>query len=327
MNPLRLGVLGLGKMGRHHVRCAAAAKGVRLVAACDVDPARGEGLGQGVRFTTELPELLERCDAVVLAAPTDRHAELGVGILEAGRHLLVEKPLAANVAECGALERAAAAAGRVLRVGHVERWNGAVLALPARPGRPRFVEGHRLAAFDPRGTEVDVVLDLMIHDLDLVLRLFAAEPVRVEAVGVPVLTDRVDIANARLEFDGGELVNLTASRVSREPIRKLRYFDQDAYVSIDLGAQQAEIFSRDGSAPGGVSRAVVSAPEGHNPLVCELESFARACRGEASPIPDAAEATRSVVLARRIVDAIDERAARWSAAGPMERTAWARAPS
>lgn len=314
-------------MGRHHVRCAAAVQGIRLVAACDVDPARSAGLPEGIRFTTQLPELLELCDAVVLAAPTDRHAELGIEILAAGRHLLVEKPLAANVAECRALERAAAAAGCVLRVGHVERWNGAILALPTRPGRPRFVEGHRLAGFDPRGTEVDVVLDLMIHDLDLVLMLFGADPVRVEAVGVPVLTDRVDIANARLEFDGGELVNLTASRVSREPVRKLRTFDHDTYVSIDLGAQQAEIFSRNGSAPGGVSRAVVSAPEGHNPLVCELESFAAACRGEISPIPGAAEATRSVALALRIVDAIEERAGRWSAAGPMERTGWARAPS
>jgi predicted dehydrogenase len=326
VQPLRLGVLGLGKMGRHHVRCAAAAKGVELAATCDVNPEKGEGLGPGVRFTTRLEELLDSCEAVVLAAPTDRHAELGREILAAGRHLLVEKPLAADVAECRALQEAATAAGRVLRVGHVERWNGAILALPPRAGRPRFVEGHRLAGFDPRGTEVDVVLDLMIHDLDLVLRLFDAEPVRVEAVGVPVLTDRVDIANARLEFDGGELVNLTASRVSREPVRKLRFFHGDAYVTVDLGAQQAEIFSRDDSAPGGVARSVVNAPEGHNPLVCELESFALACRGETSPIPDAAEATRSVALARRIVDAVAERSRCWSAE-PGGRTAWVRALS
>jgi predicted dehydrogenase len=324
---LRIGVLGLGKMGLHHVRCAGLARGTVLAGASDVDPGRAAKLPEGVPFTTDPDELLSRVDAVVLAVPTDRHAALGRRVLAAGRHLLVEKPLAADVAQCEELARAAEAAGTVLGVGHVERWNGAMLALRDRLRRPRFVEGHRLAGFDPRGTEVDVVLDLMIHDLDLMLALYGEEPVRVEAVGVAVVSDRVDIANARLEFPGGELVNLTASRVSREPVRKLRLFQEEEYVSVDLGAQRAEVWSRDGGSPLGIGRAQVAAPPGHNPLVRELEEFAAACRGEPSGIPRAEDGRRAVALAVRILDSLRERAARWADRAAPGGASWAGAPS
>jgi len=325
VEPIPLGVVGLGKMGRHHVNCARKASGVRLVAACDVDPARGGTIAPDVPFVTDLDELLNRVQAVVLAVPTEAHAELGTRILEAGRHLLVEKPLATSEAECDALEEAARRHDRVLRVGHVERLNGAYRGVRERIRSPRFVEGHRLAAFDPRGTDVDVVLDLMIHDLDLVLDLFGEEPARVEAVGVAVLTGRVDIANARLEFPGGELVNLTASRASREGVRKLRLFQEDAYLSLDLQKQTAEVFARDAGAPLGILRHVHEAPPGHNPLVEELQGFAAAIRGEDAPVATAGQGRRAVALAGRIRESMELRRERWSAAaGDL---AWRAGPS
>ena len=327
MKPTTLGVLGLGRMGRHHVRCAQEARGVTLGAVSDVNPAQNRDLPDGIPFSTDVDELLDRCEAVVLAVPTDRHEELACRILGAGRHLLVEKPFAATVEACRCIEAAARAAGRVVGIGHVERLNGAFTSVADRIRAPRFVEGHRLAGFDPRGTEVDVVLDLMIHDLDLVLAVFGTEPDRVEAVGVPVLTDRVDIANARLEFPGGELVNLTASRASREPVRKLRIFQHEAYLSLDLGRQVTEIFTRDPGSPAGVTRDTAREADGHNPLVRELEEFAAAIRGEPSALVGPAEATRSVALAERILRSIDERWQAWSGSAQPGSPPWAGAPS
>ena len=325
MTAVRTGVVGLGRMGRHHLRCLGLADGLEPSGAVDLDPARGADLPPGTFFSEHLDELLERSDAIVLAVPTDAHEELARRILAAGRHLLVEKPLASTAAVCRSLEKAATAADVVLGVGHVERFNGAWTPISERVRRPRFVEGHRLAGFDPRGTEVDVILDLMIHDLDLVLALFGEDPVRVEAVGVAVLTDRVDIANARLEFSDGALVNLTASRVSRDPVRKLRFFQDDAYLSLDLQKQQAQIYYRDpAAAPWGVSREKIDAPVGHNPLVRELEEFAAAIRGAPSLLPTVEEGTRAVALAERVRAAVVERGAAWPRSFAGETPAWAR---
>ena len=323
MSSLRTGVIGLGRMGAHHLRCLQAAEGLELVGAADLDEARGAGVPDGAMFTTDPDELIDACEAIVLAVPTDRHVAVGSDVLRAGRHLLVEKPLASTAAEGVALRDAAVEAGVVLGVGHVERFNGAYQRVAERVKRPRFVEGHRLAGFDPRGTEVDVVLDLMIHDLDLILDLFGEEPVRVEAVGVAVLTDRVDIANARLEFADGALVNLTASRVSREPIRKLRFFQDDAYLSLDLGAQEAEIFERSpGTLPWGVSREKIAAPKGHNPLIRELEEFAAAARGAPTRMPTVDEGIRAIGLAERVLASVSERGARWERPGKEGTSAW-----
>ena len=325
--PVRLGIVGLGKMGLHHVRCARRARGVELVATTDSDPAAAARLDDASSFVGDLDAFLERCDAVILAVPTNRHEELGVRVLEANRHLLVEKPLARTTAECVRLSRAAEERSLVLAVGHVERMNGAYRAVAGRVRSPRFVEGHRLAAFDPRGTEVDVVLDLMIHDLDLILDVFRAEPVRVDAVGVPVLTDRVDIANVRLEFQGGALANLTASRVSRTAVRKLRLFQNDSYLSLDFQTQTAEIYSRDpNAAPWGVTREALASSEDHNPLVVEHEEFAKAIRGEPSTLPSARDGARAVRLAERILASIEERSARWHGSA-METGPWVDAPS
>jgi predicted dehydrogenase len=296
---LSVGVVGLGRMGLHHVRCTGLAQGLSLAGACDVDPARRAALPNDVPFTTQADELFDRCDAVVLAVPTDLHAELRRRALERGKHVIVEKPLARSAAECDELARVARAAGVVLGVGHVERWNGAWRQIRPKISRPRFAEGHRLAGFDPRGTEVDVILDLMIHDLDLVLDAFGTEPTRVEGVGVAVMTDRVDIANVRLEFDGGALCGLTASRVSREPVRKLRIFQEDAYFSVDFSTQEVEVVSRGPGPARSVSHGQLRAPEGHNPLVAELEAFGAAIRGEPSGLVTPEEGARAVRLAER----------------------------
>ncbi len=280
----------------------------------DKDPARAADLPVNATFTTDLGRLLEQCDAAVIAVPTDRHEEIAAACLDRGVPILVEKPLAPDVAACRRIEERARSAGVTLGVGHVERHNGAVIATRDRVRRVRFIEGHRLAGFDPRGTEVDVVLDLMIHDLDLVLDFVGEDPIRVEAVGIAVASERIDLANARLEFPSGAIVNLTASRVSRAPVRKLRVFQPDAYFSLDLGAQSAEVLRRDPQAvPFGVAIDRLVAPEGHNPLVRELEEFVLAVRGSPAALVGAGEASRSVRVAEQIRASIEERRRAWGA--------------
>jgi predicted dehydrogenase len=308
-------------MGGHHVRCAQQARGIELVGTADIEQSRARTLPAGVPFTTDVDALLEDCDALVLAVPADRHEELGLKAFAAGCHVLVEKPLAPSVAGCHRLGEAAATHKRVLGVGHVERQNGALIGVRERIRSPRFVEGHRLAGYDPRGSEVDVILDLMIHDIDLVLAMFGVVPSRVDAVGVPVVGERIDIANARLEFPEGGLANLTASRVSREPIRKFRIFQSEAYFSLDLQEQTAEILRRDeGQQPFGVRLEKVERPAGHNPLVRELEEFAAAVRGEASDLVTTEEGTRAVACAELVRDAIERRRAQWDGDVPGSRS-------
>lgn len=208
----------------------------------DIDIARAEALGQelGVPATADLDAVLSEVDAVSIAAPTEAHFSIGVRCLEAGASLLVEKPLTRTTEEGAELVRLAKAAGKVLAVGHVERFNPAFRAVRSELGRPRFIESHRLAPFVPRSLDIDVVQDLMIHDLDLVLSLVPAPIESLDAVGVPVLTPGADIANARLRFGDGTVANLTASRVSRERVRKIRFFGPQQYHSLDLGAARVE---------------------------------------------------------------------------------------
>ncbi len=312
MSAVRVGVVGLGKMGRHHVRCLERVEGAVLAGVMDVSAARGAEAPGGVFFTTELQRLLERCDAVVVAAPSDRHEEIGLACLAAKRHLLVEKTHAPTAAACRRLAQAAREADLVLAFGHVERWNGAVLAVAERVRSPRFVETDRLAGFDPRGTEVDVVLDLMIHDLDLVLRFVGEMPSSVDAVGVPIASERIDLASVRLAFPSGAVANLTASRVSRTPARKLRIFQVDSYFSLDLGAGTAEILRRDASAvPFGVTQERVASPAEHNPLVEELRAFIAAVHGAPESIAGAGEGTRAVEVAESILASIEVRRGAW----------------
>ncbi len=277
--PLRVGVLGTGAMGRNHVRVLASLPGVALAGVCDErhEAAAAVAAEHGTRACRGIDELAAAADAMVLAVPTAQHAAIGCELLRRGLHLLVEKPLAPSLAEADRLIAAAAAAGRVLAVGHVEFFNPAVQALLALGMPPRFVEVQRLAVFTPRSLDVDVVLDLMIHDLQI-LHALDGSPVReVRATGVPVLSPRTDIANVRLELVSGCVANLTASRVSAERVRKLRTFLPSRYYSIDYVAQDIHGYRLVETASGrqivpdnlGVTRA--------EPLRRELEAFVAAC--------------------------------------------------
>jgi predicted dehydrogenase len=254
MKPLRIAVIGVGHMGRYHAEkvaeLARSEGSVVLAAVCDrhLDRARAAADLHGSRATTDPREAIAASDAAIVAVPTAAHAELVALALEAGLDVLVEKPIATLLGEAEQLVALAEARGRVLQVGHLEWFNAAMRSVATRAHRPRYVEGHRLSPFPGRSLDVDVVLDLMIHDVDIVQRLVGAEPVRVEALGVPVLTGRNDIANARLVFPDGCVANLTASRVSQRPTRKLRVFQPDGYFSIDLLACTVTLAQR--GAPG-----------------------------------------------------------------------------
>ena len=250
MSPLRLGLVGAGHMGRFHaekVAARTASEGdARLEVVVDVDEERARALAarHGVRASASLDGALEDVDALIVAVPTVEHAGVVHAALDARLDVLVEKPIAASVEEAEKLLALARERGSVLQVGHLEWFNAAMRTVASSIRRPRFVEAHRLGPFPARATDVDVVRDLMIHDLDIVQRLVGEEPARIEAIGVPVVTDRVDIANARLVFPGGCVANLTASRVSPNPMRKLRFFQPDGYFSIDFLEQAVTLAER-----------------------------------------------------------------------------------
>jgi len=243
-NRLRVAVIGVGHLGKHHARLLAAMDGVELVGIVDTKPGRADEVA--AKFgTTAWPtarELIGRVDAVTIAVPTVSHLEVALPFLERGVAALVEKPLAPSVADAERLIETAAQSGATLAAGHTERFNPAVVAALPLVADPRFVEVHRLGTFPERSLDIDVIFDLMIHDLDLLLASVRSEVVSIEAVGVNVLTPRTDIANARLRFASGCIANVTASRISRERVRKVRFFQHDSYVSIDYAAQEVEVY-------------------------------------------------------------------------------------
>ena len=252
MKAVRVGVVGVGHLGTHHARAWSRIEGVTLSGAYDPDPgARERTAGElGLTFFDSLEALLDRVDLVSIAAPTPAHADLAIESLERGIHVLVEKPIAGHPEQGERMLQAARRAERVLSVGHVERHNPAVAAALPHLRSPKFIEAHRLAPPVSRGLDVDVVLDLMIHDLDLTLLATRSRIVEVHAVGVPVLTPRIDIANARLVLESGCVANLTASRISREKIRKIRFFESSEYLSIDCLNRTIEAYSLAPALPG-----------------------------------------------------------------------------
>jgi predicted dehydrogenase len=267
---LRVAVVGAGAFGRNHLRVLreleAAGEGVALVAAVDPDAARaGEAKQQyEIPVFATVEELLkadQKLDAAIVAVPTVNHHEVAAALLNAGLDLLVEKPLAANLAEADDLIARAERGGRILQPGHLERFNPAVLAVEANLKRPMFFEAHRLSMFTPRALDVDVVLDLMIHDLDIVLTFAKSEVREVRAVGLPILSPKVDIANVRVEFESGCVANFTASRVSTERVRKLRFFEPRQYVSIDYARRDVLVIRIEGEGSGNSSPLAQAATE------------------------------------------------------------------
>ena len=308
MGRLRVGVIGVGHLGQHHARLLATQPDVELAVVADIDPVRAAEVGQrtGAIAETDAARLLGNVDAVTIAVPTEAHEQVAVPFLRAGVPVLVEKPIAQTVAQADAMLEAARAGGAILGVGHSERYNPAVTTALGLVSSPRFIEVHRLAAFPARGLDVDVVFDLMIHDIDIVLSAVDADPISIEAVGVPVLTDRVDIANARLRFADGCIANLTASRISRDRVRKLRFFQHHAYVSIDCAAQQVEAYRVTGAegADVAIDGGVVTVPAGE-PLYLELRDFVHAVRAGATPTVSGVAGRRALDLAERIAAAME----------------------
>ncbi|OFZ95022.1 MAG: hypothetical protein A2Z64_03035 [Betaproteobacteria bacterium RIFCSPLOWO2_02_67_12] len=285
-------------MGRFHAQKLAASYAADLIAVVDADAARAREVASelGCAAETDFRRLLGRVDAVSVAVPTERHHEVVGACLDAGVHVLVEKPLARSVAEADDLLARAAARGLVLQVGHLERFNPAFRALAAEPGRALFIDIERLAPFKARGTDVDVVLDLMIHDLDLVLALAKAEVEAVSACGFRVLTDAIDIANARIEFADGCVASVSASRVSQAAVRKLRVFRQDLYVSADLQGHRLRHVRRE---PGGI-RETETRFERADALRLQSDAFLHAVREGSAPEVSAAEGRRALDLALRV---------------------------
>ncbi len=303
---LRVGVIGVGALGRHHARILGDTPGAVLAAIVDVDPARAADIaaqnGAHSHFS-DAERLVGLVDAVTIASPTEAHHELAAMLLDAGIHVLVEKPMTTTLAQADDLIARASARGLVLAVGHTERFNPAVDAARAFVSRPRFIEVHRLGTFPDRSLDIDVVFDLMIHDLDVLLSVVEEEVVGVEAVGVPVLTDRVDIANARLKFAGGCIANLTASRISRDRVRKVRFIEPASYVSVDYASRELEVWrlrKTDGARPA-IEGGPVAVPEAE-PLRRELEDFVAAVRDGRAARVDGAQGRRALALAQRIND-------------------------
>jgi predicted dehydrogenase len=302
---LRVATIGVGHLGRHHARILSALEGVRFVAAVDTIASRAAEAAQpaGARALTEYRDLLGDVDAVTIAAPTDLHHDLALPFLERGTAVLVEKPMARSNAEADAMLAAARASGAVLAVGHTERYNPAVAAVLPLVTMPRFIEVHRLASFSHRSLDIDVVFDLMIHDLDIILTLVGSDVVAIESVGVPVLTSKYDIANARLRFASGCIANVTASRISREKTRKIRFFQQDAYLSIDYAAKEVEAWRlvRSHGVPTGIQGGPIPVEAGDS-LERELADFVGAAKDKRAPLVDGEAGRRALALATRIAE-------------------------
>lgn len=298
---MRAGVAGAGHLGFHHARILRDL--VDEVRIFDTDPGRTAEVRESLGIAAEgsLEELLSWCDALVVSCPTSTHHDVTMAALRAGRHALVEKPVASEGSQAEEMAAAARSAGLVLAVGHVERFNPAVVAASRLLSKPLFVEGHRLAPFKPRGTDVSVVMDLMIHDIDLVLSFMTAPVTGISASGVAVLTDKVDIASARITFGDGAVANMTASRISREPLRKLRFFQEKLYVSIDFAARTVEAMEVRGETILPLQVAV----EDVDPLTSELKDFLDCCRTGRKPVVGAEEGVRALKTAELILSSMN----------------------
>jgi predicted dehydrogenase len=301
---LRVGVFGAGAMGRNHVRLLSSLPGSELVGVYDpkAEAAEAAARDHGARVFSKLEDLAGEIEAAVVAAPTVAHADMGCALLDRGLHVLIEKPLAASLEEADRL--IAAAEGKVLAVGHIEFFNPAVQALLSVGTPPRFVEVQRLGVFSPRSLDVDVVLDLMIHDLQILHALDPSPVAEIRATGIAVLSSRIDIANVRVELESGAVANLTASRVSSERARRLRVFLPNQYYSLDYQAQEIKGYRLEGD---GDQRRILPddlAVEKAEPLKRELEAFLAACRGEPAPRVDGLQGRRALETALQVVEAI-----------------------
>jgi len=321
---LRTGVVGIGHLGSLHAKMYSEISAAVFVGAFDTDKAKCDAVVSqypGVKSFSSLDELLANVDAVSVATVTSQHFEVAKRALNAGVHVLIEKPITQTVAEADELIALANAKGCLIQVGHIERFNPAILALESYDLRPMFIESHRLAQFNPRGTDVAVVLDLMIHDIDVILSLVRSPVTRIDANGVAVVSESVDIANARLQFENGCVANVTASRISQNKMRKMRMFQHNGYISIDFLQGLAEVFRLvdDGADAGHTTMLLGQIGEGKkkrnivyeqpevkdvNALKYELESFVAAVREKKQPVVSGIDGRLALDVAQRIMNSI-----------------------
>jgi predicted dehydrogenase len=302
MNQLRVGVVGVGHIGKNHARLYAEIEGAQFSAIFDSNAETAAQIAEQyqVRAAQSLDEFADLIDAASVATPTNSHHAVARPLLEKGKHLLIEKPIAEDPTQASELAELATQRKLVLQVGHVERFNPVLSALEARLTHPRFIEAHRLSPFPNRSTDIGVVLDLMIHDLEIILHLVRAPVQSIDAVGVPVLSRREDIANARIRFENGCVANITSSRISPEQMRKIRVFQEDAYLSLDYQNQSGEIYRRTAT---GIERAPVEI-EREEPLKRQLLSFVECARTGLRPKVSGFEATAALELAVEITKKI-----------------------
>jgi predicted dehydrogenase len=304
---IRVAVIGVGAFGKNHARVVSQNPRAKLEYVVDSDAAKAQAVAQefGANSASDYREVIGQVDAAIVAVPTKAHAEVGCALLDAGIDVLVEKPIAPTVDEADRLIRAAEDNARILQVGHLERFNPVVLELERLARLPLFFEIHRMSIFTFRSLDVDVVLDLMIHDLDIVLALAKGDLQDIRAAGISILSPKVDIANVRLEFSDGCIANLTASRVSTERIRKLRLFQPRQYISIDYAKQSGAVITVGGAAGFATEQMTVTAAE---PLQVQFEAFLNSVKTREKPKLDGRTARRTLEVAAAIIDSIGQHA-------------------
>ena len=312
---LKTAVIGAGHLGQAHARIHASLDVADLIAVCDTNEARGCAIAErhDTRFVRDYRELLGYVEAVSIATPTVAHRDVTCACLEAGVHVLVEKPISRTLEEAEEMIALAEAKSLVLQVGHIERFNPAFVALQEHVRRPRFFEAHRMGIFTPRSLDIDVVMDLMVHELDIIATLVQSEVVNLEAVGIPILTPKIDLANARLEFANGCVANITASRVAGERLRKLRVFQPNEYFSLDYAEQQVGMAKLIPPKPAGTLPEIVAGAleiEKREPLLAEIESFLASVRSRTAPVVSGEEGRRALAIAMDVLVKIKEHSLR-----------------
>lgn len=306
---IKTAVIGVGHLGKEHARVYHSIADAELVAVCDTNEANGHAIADryGVRFVNDYRNLLGEVEAVSVATPTVNHHETACAFLEAGASVLVEKPISRTLEEADEMIRLAESKNVVLQVGHIERLNPAFQALQQQLSNPKFFEAHRMGIFTLRSLDIDVVMDLMVHELDIISSLVKSEVVKIEAVGIPILTAKIDLANARLEFANGCIANITASRVAGERLRKLRVFQPNEYYSLDYAEQQVGMFKLVQPKTAGALPEIVA--QGleitkREPLLAEIESFVSAVGNKTAPVVSGADGRRALALALEVLNKI-----------------------
>lgn len=307
---IKSGVIGVGHMGKHHARILAEIPECELIGVCDMDKDKGQKIAKEYNCTYhgKIKELLSKTDAVIIATPTNTHREITIEALNKGNHVLVEKPISLDLKEADEIITAASRNNLILQVGHIERFNPAILTSEKVIQNPLFIEAHRLSPFYGRGVDVSVVLDLMVHDLDIILNYVKSPVKHISAGGVPVLTNYIDIANARLEFENGAIANITASRISLMKLRKIRFWQKYSYVSVDTLNRKVGVFYRKiNNGQPEIKEEDINVPT-DEPLLLQNQSFIDACIGKKDIEVTPEEAKASLALAHKILDKIVSRA-------------------